>query len=172
MEVKASVRSLRNARFGQCSITLLEDLWSSLHNNPNMCFDDRTRYTTRTRVEIGVRFKEEVGLPRHRSSWRRRYGAHYYPSRYYAHPPRDHYIAGSIPLPARYPANVGYPRAMAATAMVPRGYVHGTGGYMSGGRALMPSSHNMVSVTERSFLSSVWPSSRLPVPRRLSTCSG
>jgi hypothetical protein len=41
-----------------------------------------------------------------------------------------------------------------------------------GGRALMPSSHNMVSITRLSFLSSVWIPSRLPVPRRLSTCSG
>ncbi|KAF2629226.1 hypothetical protein BU25DRAFT_18568 [Macroventuria anomochaeta] len=84
-------------------------------------------------------------MPRHRSSWRRRYGASYYPSRYYARPPRAHYVGGAVSYPARYPANVGYHRAMATSAMVPRGYVHSTGSYMSGGRALMPSAYNMVS---------------------------
>ena len=116
-----------------------------------MCFDDRVRYTTRTRIENGTRIREEVEMPRHRSSWRRRYGASYYPSRYYARPPRAvRYVGGPMTYPARFPANVGYPRTAATTAMVPRGYVHGADGYMSGGRAPMPSSYNMVSL--RSFL--------------------
>lgn len=137
-----------------------------------MCFDDRTRYVTRTRVENGASFKEEVVVPRHRNGWRRRYGARYYPSRYYTRPPRAHHMSGGMPLAARYPVNVGYPRAMASTATVPRSYVPGARGYMSGGRALMPSSYNMVSVTELSILSCVWFPSRLLVLHRLSTCSG
>ena len=63
-------------------------------------------------------------------------------------------MGGPMPHAARYPANVGYPRAMAATAMVPRGYVHGANSYMPGGRALMPSRHNMVSA--RCNISFVW----------------
>lgn len=77
-----------------------------------------------------------------------------------------------MPYPARYPAHIGYPRAVATTAMVPRGYVPGAGRYVSGGRALMPSSYNMVSVTRLSLLSFVWSPSCLPVSCRLSTCSG
>ncbi|XPT03888.1 hypothetical protein M3J09_012974 [Ascochyta lentis] len=106
-----------------------------------MCFDDRTRYTTKTHIQNGVRYREEVTTPRHRSSWRRRYGASYYPSRYYARPPRVHYPSGGGMLhPARYAANTGYPQAV---AMVPRGYACRNGGYMAGGRALMPSAYNM-----------------------------
>ncbi|KAH6638796.1 hypothetical protein C7974DRAFT_431535 [Boeremia exigua] len=85
--------------------------------NIEMCFGDQTRYTTRTRIQNGVRLQEELVVPRHRGSLRRRYGASYYPSRYYARPPGGHYSGGAMRYPARYPANVGYPRAMGATAM-------------------------------------------------------
>jgi hypothetical protein len=85
-------------------------------------------------------------MPRYRSSWRRRYGASYYPSRYYARPPRAvRYMDGGMPYPARYPANTGHAQVMPTTAMVPRGYVHGADRYTSGGRALMPSAYNTVS---------------------------
>jgi hypothetical protein len=170
--VKAPFRATRKARLAWTPYHQFAFVRSSTQHRSSMCFDDRTGYTTRTRVENGVRFKEEVIVPRHRSGWRRRYGAHYYPSRYYARPPHGQYVGSGMPYPARYPANVGYPRAVATTATVPRGYVHSAGGYMSGARALMPSSHNMVSVTKLYLLSFVWSSSRLPVLRRLSTCGG
>lgn len=111
----------------------------------DMCFyDNSPRYFTRTRVRNGVRIQERVAVPRHRSFWRRRFGASYYPSRYYSLPPRGHY---GMPLPARprYAANVGYTRAVAAPAVVHRPHIHGAGRHMSGGRALIPSAHNMVS---------------------------
>jgi len=128
-------------------------------------FTDRTRYTTRTRVENGVRYREEVTMPRHRSSWRRRYGASYYPPRYYARPPRARYVGGTVTCPARYPPNVGYPRAVSSTAMVPRG------GYVAGGRAVMPSAYNMVSL--RSFLLFIVAlHARLSISHRHFTCVG
>ena len=51
----------------------------------DMCFYDiPPRYLTRTRVRNGVRIEERVAIPHHRSFWRRRLGASYYPSRYYS----------------------------------------------------------------------------------------
>lgn len=119
----------------------------------DMCFYDiPPRYLTRIRVRNGVRIEERVAIPHHRSFWRRRLGASYYPSRYYSRPPRGHY---GMPLPARprYAANVGYPRAVAAPAIVHQPHIHGTGRHMSGGRALMPSAHNMVSAIISLFTS-------------------
>ena len=104
----------------------------------DLCLHDSSpRYLTTTRDRNGVRIQERVAIPRHRSFWRRRLGASYYPSRYYSRPPRGYY--GS-PLPAR-------PRS---PAIVHRPHIHR---HMHGGRAVMPSAHNMVSAIISLFTS-------------------
>ena len=104
----------------------------------DLCLHDSSpRYLTTTRDRNGVRIQERIAVPRHRSAWRRRLGASYYPSRYYSRSPRGYY--GS-PLPAR-------PRS---PAIVHRPHIHR---HMHGGRAVMPSAHNMVSAIISLFTS-------------------
>ena len=110
-------------------------------------------------------------MPRHRSSWRRRYGASYYPSRYYTRPPRAHYVGGSTLMQStRHHTNIRSPRVVATTAMIPRGYANATGGYMPGGRAFMPSTYNMVSLASR-LSSAIALLLHLPPSYRLTTCT-